>query len=93
MEPLKDKKQGPKKTIAYKIKDIIEQKDNSYLVFVSLRDEKGVWTKSLKFSSSQIIKLERVKEAIEAEVRRDLKIDNPIAELQPVVGQEFIMEL
>lgn len=83
----------PKKTIAYKIKDIIEQKDNSYLVFVSLRDEKGVWTKSFKFASSNVIKLDRVKEAIEADVRKDLKIDNPIAELQPVVGQEFILEL
>lgn len=82
-----------KKTIAYKIKDIIEQRDGSYLIFVSLRDEKGVWTKSFKFASSNVIKLDRVKDAVEAEVRRDLKADNPLEELQPVVGQEFIIEL
>lgn len=77
------------KKITYKIKEAIPQADNSYLLVVSLSDGKGSWTKSYKFSNSNVIKLDRVKETIEADVRKDLKAENPLSEVKPALNQEF----
>lgn len=77
------------KKITYKIKEILPQADNSYLIFINLSDGKGNWTKSYKFSSANIIKLDRLKETVEADIRKDLKAENPLGELKPAIGQEF----
>lgn len=51
------------------------------------------WQKTYDFSQTNIIKLDKFKEIVEADLRKDLKKEDKLAELEPMVGKSFTITL
>mgnify|MGYP006935475845 CR=1 FL=1 len=76
-------------TITAKIDKIETSKDGKVNIFLTLKDNKGSWQKTYSYSQTNPIKLADFKERVVSDIRRDLKLNNQLSELQDLVGKEF----
>lgn len=65
------------------------QEGQKSVIEIQLSDAKGSWTKRYEYRQINTIKLNQLKERVEAEVRKDLAKNDPLAEVKSEVGKEF----
>lgn len=58
------------------------------IIVVEFDDGKGKWTKRYK-QSNELIDLAKFQEIVAADIRKDLKVKDQLAEVKPVISQTF----
>jgi hypothetical protein len=61
-------------------------------IVVEFQDAKGTWQKTYK-SNEEKIKADKFKEMVAADLRKDLKKEEQLTEIEPLIGKKFVIKI
>lgn len=80
-------------TITVKLQKISQDQEGATYVTVELNDSKGKWQKTYTYYTNEVIKLNHIKERVEEDIKRDLKVNRSLEEIKSKVGETWTVTL